>query len=104
VLVHTDAAGNWAEINTALQASTASIIRRRERDHTGASNHHAGVKFKDKEKHLDVTAQRRAQGEAPAAEAKRRTATRVLADMQDAAREVTRCDAQLRGLPADGAS
>ena len=104
MLGHTDAAGNWALIKTALQASAASTVRARERDHAGASNHHTGVKLRDKEKHLAVTAQRRAERQRPEDGARRHAATSRMAQMQDAARDFKRYDDLLRGLPTDGAS
>ena len=96
--------GNWPQISAALQVSTAFAIRGRERDHSDASNHHDGMKFRDKEQHLGVTAQRRAEGQAPGARARQRTATRALAEMQDANQDVRRSDDLLRGLPPNGAS
>ena len=103
ILGHTDAAGNWLAITAALEASTPSVVRGRERDHEGASNHHDGVQFRDKENHDGVTARRRAERQAPQQRARQRNVTRVLADMQSADQDARRSNAMLKGLSPTGA-
>ena len=104
ILGHTDAVGNWSAISAALQVSTPFVVRGRERDHEGASNHHDGVQLRDKENHVGVTARWRAEGQAPEERARQRNVTRALADMQTTDQDARRSNDLLKGLSSNGAS